>query len=144
MISVFSAPYPSAPLPTALNIASKILAFVTALTLFLPQRPAPGQAPQPDSSQQVRPASPPLALNPAAFAEIAGDPQLTGQPAGSSVPGVVRPRRRLLAGAACGVLVLALATAGCSPAGRPAGAPAKTPGQAAGPLWLCQPGQAPD
>jgi hypothetical protein len=35
--------YPSAPLPTALNIASKILAFVTALTLFLPQRPAPEQ-----------------------------------------------------------------------------------------------------
>jgi hypothetical protein len=36
--------YPSAPLPTALNIASKILAFVTALTLFLPQQPAPEQA----------------------------------------------------------------------------------------------------
>jgi hypothetical protein len=31
--------YPSAPLPTALNIASKILAFVAAFTLFLP-RPA--------------------------------------------------------------------------------------------------------
>jgi hypothetical protein len=36
--------YPSTGLPLALNIASKILAFVTALTLFLPQRPAPGQA----------------------------------------------------------------------------------------------------
>jgi hypothetical protein len=136
--------YPSAPLPTALNIASKILAFVTALTLFLPQRPAPGQTPRPDSSEQVRPASPPLALNSTAFAQIAGDPQLTGQAAGSSVLGVVRPRCRLLAGAACGVLVLALVTAGCSSAGRPAGAPAKTPGQAAVPLWLCQPGQAPD
>jgi len=33
--------YPSAPLPIALNIASKVLAFVTALTLFLPQQPAP-------------------------------------------------------------------------------------------------------
>ena len=66
------------------------------------------------------------------------------RPAGSSVPGVVRRRCRLLAGAACGVLVLVLATAGCSSAGRPAGAPAKAPGQAAGPLWLCQPGQAPD
>ncbi|MGD0559051.1 MAG: hypothetical protein ABSA93_29275 [Streptosporangiaceae bacterium] len=40
--------YPSAPLPTTLNIVSKILAFVTVLTLFLPQRPAPEQAPQPD------------------------------------------------------------------------------------------------
>jgi Protein of unknown function (DUF3089) len=136
--------YPSAPLPTALNIVSKILAFVTALTLFLPQRPAPGQAPQPDSSEQARLASPPLPLNSAAPAEIPGDPQLTGQPARSSVRGVVRPRCRLLAGAACGVLVLALVTAGCSSAGRPAGAPAKTPGQAAGPVWLCQPGQAPD
>ena len=52
--------YPSAPLPTALNIASKILAFVTALTLFLPRRPAPEQAPQPDSNEQAQPASPPL------------------------------------------------------------------------------------
>jgi hypothetical protein len=55
--------YPSAPLPTALNIASKILAFVTALTLFLPQRPAPEQAPQPDGDEQAQPASPPLALD---------------------------------------------------------------------------------
>ena len=31
--------YPSAPLPIALNIASKILAFVAAFTLFLPQQP---------------------------------------------------------------------------------------------------------
>ena len=38
--------YPSSPVPLALNIASKIVAFVTALTLFMPQRPAPGQAPQ--------------------------------------------------------------------------------------------------
>ena len=29
--------YPSAPVPIALNIASKLLAFVTALTLFLPR-----------------------------------------------------------------------------------------------------------
>jgi uncharacterized protein YhhL (DUF1145 family) len=79
--------YPSAPLPYALNVASKILAFVTALTLFLPHRPAPGQEPQPDSDEQAQPASPPLALDSPAFAEIADDPQLTGQPAGSSVSG---------------------------------------------------------
>jgi hypothetical protein len=53
--------YPSAPLPTALNIASKILAFVTVLTLFLPQWPAPGQAPPPDGNEQDRLASTPLA-----------------------------------------------------------------------------------
>jgi hypothetical protein len=53
--------YPSAPLPTALNIASKILAFVTVLTLFLPQRPAPEQAPPPDDAEQDRLASTPLA-----------------------------------------------------------------------------------
>jgi hypothetical protein len=39
--------YPSAPLPIALNVVSKILAFVTLLTLFLPVRddasePGPG------------------------------------------------------------------------------------------------------
>jgi hypothetical protein len=45
--------YPSAPLPIALNIASKLLAFVTVLTLFVPQRPAPGQTPKPDSNEQV-------------------------------------------------------------------------------------------
>jgi ABC-2 type transport system ATP-binding protein len=61
--------YPSAPLPTALNIASKILAFVAALTLFLPQRPAPEQAPQPDSNEQAQPASPPLALDSPALTE---------------------------------------------------------------------------
>ena len=45
--------YPSAPLPIALNIASKILAFVAAFTLFLPQQPAPGQAPQPENNEQA-------------------------------------------------------------------------------------------
>jgi hypothetical protein len=30
--------YPSAPIPIAMNVLSKILAFVTALSLFLPQR----------------------------------------------------------------------------------------------------------
>jgi uncharacterized protein YhhL (DUF1145 family) len=72
--------YPSAPLPIALNIASKILAFVTALTLFLPQQPAPEQAPQPDS-QQAQPSTGP------ALAQITEHPQPAGQPAGSSVPG---------------------------------------------------------
>jgi len=33
--------YPSAPLPIALNVASKILAFVVAFTLFLSRQPAP-------------------------------------------------------------------------------------------------------
>jgi hypothetical protein len=59
---------------------------------------------------------------------------------GTTFAGIRLPRCRLLAGAACGVLALTLVTAGCSTAGQPAG----TPGQAAGPLWLCQPGQAPD
>ena len=39
--------YPSAPLPIALNIASKILAFVTAFTLFPPRPPAPSRPAQP-------------------------------------------------------------------------------------------------
>jgi hypothetical protein len=52
--------YPSAPLPIALNIASKILAFVTAFTLFPPQRPAPGQVPQPEASEHVNPPDQPV------------------------------------------------------------------------------------
>jgi hypothetical protein len=42
---LFGFAYPSAPVPFTLNVLSKILAFVTALSLFLPQRalvPAPG------------------------------------------------------------------------------------------------------
>ena len=67
MLGVFAAwalygfGYPSAPLPIALNVVSKILASVTVLTLFLPRRPAPEQAPQPDSNEQAQRASPPLA-----------------------------------------------------------------------------------
>ena len=45
--------YPSAPLPIALNIASKLLAFVTAFTLFAPQQPAP----QPDHNEQADPSA---------------------------------------------------------------------------------------
>jgi hypothetical protein len=47
--------YPSASLPIALNITSKILAFVVAFTLFLPQQPGPGQAPQPENNEQADP-----------------------------------------------------------------------------------------
>jgi hypothetical protein len=44
--------YPSAPLPFALNVLSKILAFVTALSLFLPQR-AEASAPRPQPAQEA-------------------------------------------------------------------------------------------
>ena len=47
--------YPSARLPIALNIASKILAFAAAFTLFLPQHPAPGRPPQPENNEQADP-----------------------------------------------------------------------------------------
>ena len=40
--------YPSAPLPTALNVVSKLLAFAVALSLFFPQR-AQASAPGPAS-----------------------------------------------------------------------------------------------
>jgi hypothetical protein len=48
MLAVFAAwgltgfAYPSAPVPFAFNVLSKILAFVVALCLFLPQRAKPG------------------------------------------------------------------------------------------------------
>ncbi len=44
--SLFGFSYPSAPGPSALNALAKILALVTALTMFLPQR-ALAQTPQP-------------------------------------------------------------------------------------------------
>jgi hypothetical protein len=43
--------YPQAPLPTALNMTSKVLAIGTALTLFLYKQPEPRQAPRPDIEQ---------------------------------------------------------------------------------------------
>ena len=36
--ALFGFPYPSRPIPFALNVISKILAFAAAITLFLPQR----------------------------------------------------------------------------------------------------------
>lgn len=43
--ALFGFAYPSAPAPIALNVLSKLLAFVTALSLFLPRRqPAPERA----------------------------------------------------------------------------------------------------
>jgi len=55
-----------------------------------------------------------------------------------SLAGRVRPRHRLMAGAVCGALVLALATAGCSSASPH---PSASGGTAA-PVWVCRPGQA--
>jgi hypothetical protein len=48
---LFGFAYPSAPVPTVLNVLSKILAFVTVLCLFLPQRAKA-------SKQDPRPAPP--------------------------------------------------------------------------------------
>jgi len=45
--------YPSAPAAIGLNIASKLLAFVAALTLFLPGPPEPRPAPEPAGRGQV-------------------------------------------------------------------------------------------
>jgi hypothetical protein len=46
--------YPSAPLPLTLNIVAKLLAFATALTLFLPQR-RPATASTPDRAATSEP-----------------------------------------------------------------------------------------
>jgi hypothetical protein len=48
--ALFGLGYPSAPLPFAFNAASKIVAFVVALSLFLPQR---GQASTPEPTDSV-------------------------------------------------------------------------------------------
>jgi hypothetical protein len=64
-----------------------------------------------------------------------------------SAPSGARPRCRLLAGALRGALVAALVTAGCSPASPAAGASqlaGQATNEAAGPVWICRPGQAAD
>jgi hypothetical protein len=40
--ALFGFAYPSAPIPTTLNVVSKILALITALSLFVPPRAEPG------------------------------------------------------------------------------------------------------
>src|SRR6516164_4490493 len=57
--ALFGFGYPQAPLPITMNVASKILAFITALTLFLPDRlrnwRADGPAPAPGREQTSLP-----------------------------------------------------------------------------------------
>jgi hypothetical protein len=55
-----------------------------------------------------------------------------------------RGRRRLYGGLLGGALALTLVTVGCSSASPRAAAPGKTAAPAAGPTWLCRPGQSPD
>jgi hypothetical protein len=62
----------------------------------------------------------------------------------SGVPSRARPHRRVLGGVLGSVVTLALVTAGCSSASPSAGAPSKAAEPAAGPVWLCRPGQAAD
>jgi Protein of unknown function (DUF3089) len=121
-------------LPTGLNVASNLLAFATALTLFLPERPAREQASAPESNEQAHRGSPPLPVDSAAFASHF-------RPAGRAAASRVhsRARRRLVTSAVGAALVLGLA-AGCAPAA----APARAPAQAAAPAFVCQPGQAAD
>jgi hypothetical protein len=140
---LFGFSYPSAPGPVTLNTLSKILALVTALTLFLPRQARARADIPPGSNAQAQPASRPLAVNSPAATGIADDPQPTSRPARSSVPGRVRPHSRFLAGVLGGVLLLALAAAGCSSASPPGGAPGSA-GQATRLLWLCRPGQTAD
>ena len=53
--ALFGFGFPSAPVPIALNVVSKILAFVTGLTLFLPQRDrAAAREPQAGAARALR------------------------------------------------------------------------------------------
>jgi len=52
--AVFGFSYPSSALPTAMNALSKVLAFVTAITLFLPNNMPPGA---PDNGRMKLPAT---------------------------------------------------------------------------------------
>ena len=69
--------YPSAPVPTTLNVVSKLLAFVTVLTLFLPQRAPAPQALQPQSDERAQPAGQPPVPDSPAPSDVTGGPALT-------------------------------------------------------------------
>ena len=66
LLSVFAAwaligfGFPSTAACYAMNVTSKLLAFVTLLTLFLPRRPAVGQAPKVHGSEPAESAGPVL------------------------------------------------------------------------------------
>ena len=86
--------YPSAPVPFALNVLSKILAFVTALSLFLPQRTPP-------SAPKSAPSTPPaetVSSDPQQHSKHPGSPAIKelpahvarGQRAGPAVSGSVK------------------------------------------------------
>jgi hypothetical protein len=62
----------------------------------------------------------------------------------SNIPSLARAQRRLFGGAIRCAIVAALVTAGWSSASPLAGASSDVPSAAAGPAWLCQPGQSPD
>ena len=49
--------YPSAPVPTVLNVVSKILALVVALTLFVPAEPEPDPLAPEATARAAKPAS---------------------------------------------------------------------------------------
>jgi len=53
--ALFGFGYPSTPVPITLNVVAKILAFVTALTLFLPVRnQASASRPQAGAAQAIK------------------------------------------------------------------------------------------
>ena len=77
--------YPSAPVPITLNVVSKILAFVTVLTLFLPQRPPRPQILQPQSNERAQPAGrPPVPDSPAHMDIADGQSVTSGHLAGEA------------------------------------------------------------
>ena len=66
--------YPSAPAPITFNVVSKLLAFVTVLTLFLPQHPPRPQTLQPHSDERAQTAVQPPVPNSPAHTDIADNP----------------------------------------------------------------------
>jgi ABC-2 type transport system ATP-binding protein len=91
--------YPQSALPITLNVVSKILAFITALTLFLPDRlrdwRTDGPPHAPGGEQVPRPVMAPLAASPGRLPQpVMAPPVLTvletAVPGGRAVDGTVR------------------------------------------------------
>jgi ABC-2 type transport system ATP-binding protein len=96
--ALFGFGYPQSALPITMNVVSKILAFITALTLFLPDRLRNWRTDGPPAAPGREQAPQPVMAAPAPSREQAPQPLMAPPP--PSVPAVTVPNGRLKEGSA--------------------------------------------
>jgi ABC-2 type transport system ATP-binding protein len=96
--ALFGFGYPQSALPVTMNVVSKILAFITALTLFLPDRPGNWRTDGPPAARGREQARQPVMAAPAPNREQA--PQSVMAPPAPPVRAATAPNGRVNAGSA--------------------------------------------